>query len=44
MVRSGISGAVRDKGTDGPDGPETWEHAGSQERKGVYHFSIFNFD
>jgi len=39
MVTIGISRAVRGEDTDGPDGPETWEHVRSQGREG----SVFIF-
>ena len=41
MVRIGVSGAVRREGTDGPDGPETWECARSQGRKSIYLIFYF---
>jgi len=40
MVVIGISGAIRGENTDGPDGPEIWEHVRSQGREG----SVFYFD
>jgi len=39
MVRISISGAVRGKSTNGPDGSEVWERVRNQEKERC--FSLF---